>query len=105
MKRIYLRCNLFLLQHRFPARFLFPCFHGGLFIFGVRDDARRQKGCDTVAAVCCRVGEMCRDFLTSLALLPKERYLCSSVGFFVERVPFVFFSVSVPVGLGFCLAD
>lgn len=50
MKCIYLRCNLFLLQHHFPARFLFPCFHRGLFIFGVRDDAQWQKGCDAVAA-------------------------------------------------------
>lgn len=44
MKHIHLRCNLFLLQHHFPTGFLFPCVHGKLFIFGVRDDAQQQKG-------------------------------------------------------------
>lgn len=44
MKCIHLRCNLFLLKHLFPTGFLFTCFHRGLFIFGVRDDAQRAKG-------------------------------------------------------------
>lgn len=44
MECIQLRCNLFLLKHLFPPGFLFPCFHGGLFIFGVKDGMQWQKG-------------------------------------------------------------
>lgn len=44
MKCIHLIWNLFLFQHCFPTGFLFPYFHGGLFIFRVRDNAQWQKG-------------------------------------------------------------